>query len=116
MSRRWIERDRAIAARVKEARIAAGLTQAQLAGRIGVSFQQLQKYEKATNRVTAGVLEVIAQAAGRPVAWFYAASDIPTDEGLTRMTLELMQEFTSLSDRMQRSLVTIARELRKAAA
>lgn len=115
MSRRWIERDLAVAVRIKEARIAAGLTQVELGERIGVTYQQAHKYERGMNRVTAAVLEAIAKATGRPVVWFYGADEQPAPR-LNRLALELMQEFTALAASHQRSLVTIARELRKAAA
>jgi transcriptional regulator with XRE-family HTH domain len=68
--------DRAIAKRLRLARIAAGVSQAQAAEHIGVTFQQVQKYENGTNRVTAGCLALLAQVYGRPVAWFFENSAI----------------------------------------
>jgi transcriptional regulator with XRE-family HTH domain len=46
--------DLRIASRIRHYRVSAGFTQEQLAVAIGVSFQQLQKYEKGINRVSAG--------------------------------------------------------------
>jgi transcriptional regulator with XRE-family HTH domain len=49
-------------------RIASGLSQARLGKRIGVSFQQLQKYESGANRIPTGRLVKIAAVLGVPVA------------------------------------------------
>ena len=40
-----------IGARVRQARVAAGLSQSELGAHLGISFQQVQKYEKGKNRV-----------------------------------------------------------------
>lgn len=56
-------------------RTAAGLTQSELASHIGVSFQQLQKYERATNRVSASRLFAIAAALHRNVGDFFPEGD-----------------------------------------
>lgn len=56
--------DNAVGARIRSARLAAGLNQTQLASAIGVTFQQLQKYEKGTNRVAASRLAAIARTLG----------------------------------------------------
>jgi transcriptional regulator with XRE-family HTH domain len=68
--------DRDIAKRLRVARIAAGVTQSRAAEHVGVTFQQLQKYETGTNRVTAGSLKLLAQIYGRPVAWFFEGGAI----------------------------------------
>jgi len=52
-------------------RVQSDISQAQLARSIGVSFQQLQKYESAKNRVSASMLYVIAQSLGVPVSRFF---------------------------------------------
>jgi transcriptional regulator with XRE-family HTH domain len=46
-------------------------TQCALAARLGVSFQQVQKYESAANRVAASRLFQIAEVFGVPVSWFF---------------------------------------------
>lgn len=47
------------------------MSQAALADKIGLTFQQLQKYENATNRISASRLWEIAQILDVPVAWFF---------------------------------------------
>ena len=54
--------DHHIAARVRERRTMLGLTQQQLAGLVGVSWQQLHKYEKGSDRISAGRLPALARS------------------------------------------------------
>lgn len=63
--------DKAIARRILEVRHNKDVTQVELASRIGVTFQQQQKYERGTNRVTASRLFLIAQALDEPVSSFF---------------------------------------------
>lgn len=51
-----------IGARMRKRRLAMGLSQAVLAAKIGISFQQLQKYESGVNRVSAARLFAICEA------------------------------------------------------
>jgi transcriptional regulator with XRE-family HTH domain len=64
--------DREIGARIRLRRITIGLSQERLGARIGVTFQQIQKYEKGANRIGAGRLQAIAAALGVPVGSLYA--------------------------------------------
>lgn len=57
--------------RVRIARIAAALSQEELGGRLGLTFQQVQKYEKGTNRIAPSRLQVVANVTRKPVAWFF---------------------------------------------
>ncbi len=61
-NRRTSEADRAIGARVRTYRLTAGLSQTDLANRLGVTFQQVQKYENGKNRISAGKVCAIAEA------------------------------------------------------
>jgi transcriptional regulator with XRE-family HTH domain len=56
------EIDRQIGARIRMQRLELGMSQDTLAGVIGVSFQQVQKYERGLNRIAAGTLVAIAKA------------------------------------------------------
>ena len=56
-----------------------GLSQEKLADAIGLTFQQVQKYEKGTNRVSASRLQQISGALGVPIDFFYG-DGAPTDE------------------------------------
>ena len=70
-----------VGARVREARLAAGLSQTTLAGMLGVAYQQIQKYENASNRISCSRIVRIAAALGRPVEWFFDEAAIYFDGG-----------------------------------
>lgn len=57
--------------RLRQRRTEIGLSQERLGDRIGITFQQVQKYEKGTNRISASRLKKIAEVLGVPVAFFY---------------------------------------------
>lgn len=59
-----------IGVRLREVRKNAGLSQKIVAERLGISFQQLQRYEQGENRVTAASLHHIAQLFGLPMEYF----------------------------------------------
>jgi transcriptional regulator with XRE-family HTH domain len=63
--------DRLVGVRVRDRRVALGMSQDALAKKLGLSFQQVQKYEKGTNRISAGRLFVLAQALTSPIAYFF---------------------------------------------
>jgi transcriptional regulator with XRE-family HTH domain len=63
--------DISVAARARFRRVELGLTQTGLASRIGVSFQQLQKYEQSKNRISAGILYELSKAFAVPVGYFF---------------------------------------------
>lgn len=82
MPRHFNEIDAHIAKRLRAARLTAGMSQEVAAAVIGRTFQQLQKYEKGTNRVSAGTLAVLAMHFDVPVAWFYeGAPGLPKKAG-----------------------------------
>jgi len=63
--------DRHVGQRIRQRRRALGLSQGTLAARLGISFQQVQKYERGTNRVSASMLLATARALHAPVAAFF---------------------------------------------
>lgn len=66
--------DAEIARRVRWLRVQRGMSQTTLAKTLGVSFQQVQKYEKGVNRISAGRLLKMARALEAPIAYFCAGS------------------------------------------
>lgn len=103
-------------ARIRRRRVLAGVSQERLAERCGITFQQVQKYEKGTNRVSASRLLQIAGHLGCS-----AADLLPQPEGapdpLGPMTtlraddLALAAAFAPLSPRQKRALGSLARAL-----
>lgn len=64
--------DKRIGLNLRTKRLDAALSQEQLGSALGVTFQQVQKYERGVNRCPASTLYLAARAIGCPVADFYA--------------------------------------------
>src|SRR5439155_7015681 len=79
--RRATPEDVAIGQKLRALRLDKGLSQGALAGEIGVTFQQLQKYEKGANRVSAGRHVRIAAALHVPVTAVYGGSQVRASGG-----------------------------------
>jgi transcriptional regulator with XRE-family HTH domain len=73
-ARRADGRDAEVGRRVRSRRLESRLSQTELADKIGVTFQQVQKYEKGVNRIGAGRLQRISEALEVPIAFFFDAS------------------------------------------
>ncbi len=89
------EVDAYVGARISLRRSALGLSQSALAQRIGVSFQQVQKYESGQNRISASRLHRVAAVLGTSVESFF-----PTEvgEGLVRVGAEALRSITATTD------------------
>ncbi len=68
--KRFGEVDAHVGRRVRERRREIGISQEKLGTALGISFQQVQKYEAGTDRVSAGRLYVLAQALGVAIRLF----------------------------------------------
>lgn len=96
--------DAFVGERVRIRRNALGMTQEQLASALGISYQQVQKYETGTNRISAGRLFEIARALGVDVAHFYSGMDAaaacePLDHGgKSRAAIDLVRNFAEIDD------------------
>ena len=66
--------------RIRIQRLSRGMSQTALANHLGVTFQQVQKYEKGVNRVGAGRLTRIAEVLGIPVNAFFTGKEMLDDE------------------------------------
>jgi len=98
-----------IGKRLREARLACGLSQDQLGKRLGVSFQQVQKYEKGTNRIGGSRLWDICRILDMPVSFFFeglegqaagrkAGSGAQGSELLPNHTIRLAKEINQIDD------------------
>lgn len=67
-----------VGSRVRMRRILIGMSQEKLGDALGLTFQQVQKYEKGTNRIGASRLQAIANILGVPVDYFF--DGMPVDE------------------------------------
>ena len=71
--------DKYVGSRVRMRRIMLGMSQEKLGEQLGITFQQIQKYEKGTNRVGASRLQAISSILTVPVSFFF--EDAPGTEG-----------------------------------
>ena len=71
--------DKHVGSRVRMRRVLIGMSQERLGGALGLTFQQVQKYEKGTNRIGASRLQQIAGVLSVPPAFFF--EDMPAGEG-----------------------------------
>jgi transcriptional regulator with XRE-family HTH domain len=116
---RAAQSDLAIGARMRARRRQLGLSQSDLAERLGVSFQQVQKYERGANRLAASTLPAAAQALGVTAGWLVGedASEAEDHEDLFRAlarpgAVELLEAFNRIHDpRARQALVSLAREM-----
>ena len=69
--------DRYVGARVRMRRLMLGMSQTALGNSLGVTFQQVQKYEKGSNRIGASRLQQISGALQVPVSFFFEELPIP---------------------------------------
>lgn len=85
--------------RLRVRRIQLGLTQEKLAGLLGLTFQQVQKYEHGTNRVSASRLYEIAIVLKVPITYFYEnlAGETPAFEGMGESAQEPIEGQDELS-------------------
>ena len=112
--------------RIRHRRWMAGTTQQQLAEKVGIKFQQIQKYETGMNRVSASRLWDIARVLNVPVSFFFEGLDAqPTAEGVNndmpgdiltdKEALELLRSYYAIPENQRRRLFDLARVLSEAA-
>ena len=113
--------------RVRQRRWMVGMTQQQLAEKVGIKFQQIQKYETGMNRVSASRLWDISDALGVSISFFFeglnkkedpasdAKSAIPGDILADKEALELVRSYYSIPENQRRRLFELARVLSSAA-
>jgi len=126
-SRRANPIDVHVGSRVRLRRMLLGMSQEKLGEHLGLTFQQIQKYEKGINRIGASRLFDLARVLGVPVQFFY--EELPTAEGKalaglgerpaesyaveflgSREGLELNKAFARITDaRVRRSIVELVR-------
>jgi len=120
-----------VGGRVRLQRMLLGVSQEKLAERLGLTFQQIQKYEKGVNRIGASRLFDLAHVLGVPVQFFYdeapvgqtrtasapGMSERPADSYIfdflnTREGLELNRAFARITDaKARRAILDLVRTL-----
>jgi transcriptional regulator with XRE-family HTH domain len=69
--------DKHVGSRVRMRRMMISMSQEKLGEKLGITFQQIQKYEKGTNRIGASRLQQIASVLGVPVGFFFEGAPVP---------------------------------------
>lgn len=118
--------DRRLGQRLRARRLETGLSQEKLAELLGLTFQQVQKYEKGVNRMAASRLLEIANALDVPISFFYDGLSASTPDGVaedgadaavfdtlaTPDGLQLITLFSSIKNpRVRRRVVELVRAL-----
>lgn len=111
--------------RIRHRRWVNGTTQQQLADKVGIKFQQIQKYETGMNRVSASRLWDIAHALNVDVSFFFEGIDgellqtegsaMPTDILSDKEALDLLRSYYAIPENQRRRLFDLARVLSEAA-
>jgi len=114
-----------VGAAVRLRRKALNLTQQEVAAAIGLTFQQLQKYEKGTNRISASKLYELSRFLKVPIEWFFRGVDDQDGEFSeshsertvstflqTREGVELAQAFPSIrKPNLRRKVLALVRDM-----
>ena len=110
--------DKFIGNKIYSLRLAKGLSRQQLSKVIGVTHQQLQKYENGSNRISASKLALIAKALDLRIPYFYegfeAADNIPLETESQRLCIEVARNFKRIANRgHQDAINTLVKSLLK---
>jgi transcriptional regulator with XRE-family HTH domain len=120
--------DKHVGSRVRMRRVLIGMSQEKLGEALGITFQQIQKYEKGTNRIGASRMQQIATVMSVPVSYFFEdapgadgkqsgfgeshGSDYVVDFLTTTEGLQLNKSFVKISDpKVRRKIVDLVSAL-----
>ncbi len=108
--------------RIRHRRWMIGMTQQQLADKVGIKFQQIQKYETGMNRVSASRLWDIAETLGVEISFFFegltegaAPAPVQADILADKEALDLVRSYYAIPEAQRRRLFDLARVLSEAA-
>jgi transcriptional regulator with XRE-family HTH domain len=113
--------DALVGRNIRILRLDRGISQTELAHRLGVTFQQVQKYENGINRVGSGRLFKIGTVFGVPISSFFDGAEHPASDGDARSptalltephALRLLQAFCALkSNEMRRTIADLVENI-----
>lgn len=109
--------------RIRQRRWLIGMTQQQLGEKVGIKFQQIQKYETGANRVSASRLWDIAEALDVPMTFFFdglahegevetgGTQGVPAELADDKEAMDLVRSYYSIPENQRRRLFELARVL-----
>lgn len=107
--------DRYVGARVRTRRMMLSMSQEKLGDALGLTFQQVQKYEKGTNRMGASRLVHIAEILQCSVAWLFEGAPIPAGRAIKgeAPSVSIVSDFMASSDGLALATAFMAIESKK---
>jgi transcriptional regulator with XRE-family HTH domain len=109
--------DAEIGRRIRALRLTRGLTMEQVAAQLGISQQQIQKYETGSNRVSASRLFALAQFLDVPVSAFFEGMQLRTEQPARDVApidsrgYTLGHEFDRLSESQKQAVLSLVRSM-----
>jgi transcriptional regulator with XRE-family HTH domain len=116
--------DEHIGAKLRERRLILGLSQEAFAAKLGITFQQVQKYEKGRNRVSSSMLWLVSDVLDVTPGYFFEGLGDRASPPITggggsyaseRVILELARHFATLEPDLQRSVFSLVKAMARAA-
>ncbi len=109
-ARSALEADVHVGIKVRKARKAMDMSQTDLGNQLGVSFQQIQKYEKGSNRIGSGRLWEISRVLQVPIDYFFDGIDdnAPSEKSVPWWLLDLARQIESIKDeKLQKQIISL---------
>lgn len=95
--------------KIKQLRVSKGLVRQELAKKIGVSFQQLSKYEDGYGGMSVCRLQIICKALDVPVTYFFANKSTEEQDVHSRLTIEIVRNLAKLTYKQQLAFSSLIR-------
>lgn len=106
--------DHHVGARIRELRQAQGLSLTELASQLGLSHQQLQKYETGANRISAGMLHLLSKTLAVPMEEFFIGLDRDNSKENAAVELARSRCFVLINDTHSLGQLTLMARLLRA--
>ena len=105
-----------IGARIRIRRVALGMSQTQLGEHIGVSFQQIQKYETGSNGISVGRIMMLAHALQVSPAFFFGIEDSEADNTIAKLlgergATEILLAYAGMTPAVRKAFLELARRV-----
>jgi len=109
-ARSALDADLHVGLKVRKARKAMDMSQTELGNQLGVSFQQIQKYEKGSNRIGSGRLWEISRVLQVPIDYFFDGIDesVSSENAVPWWLLDLAKQIESIKDeKLQKQIISL---------